>query len=199
MISDVYSFNMRHMRMINDKDATILNLLQKNARISNAEVARTLHLAPSAVFERIRKLEERGIIQRYEVRLDPRLLDKGMLVFVFVKTDEQVGGSETAKQLAKIPEVQEVHHISGDDCYLLKVRVADTQELSRLMRERFGRIKSIRSTRTTIVFDTVKESAHVVLSPQDRGTDSNSGEATRLKPASSQIPRVHRSGKRIST
>jgi Lrp/AsnC family leucine-responsive transcriptional regulator len=132
--------------MIDGKDLKILKLLQENARIPNSEIARKLKLAPSVVFERLKKLEQKGVIKAYEARLDPRLLNKTMLAFISVRSDEQVGGIETARQLAKIPEVQEVHHISGEDCYLVKMRVADTQELARIMREQFGKIKTIRST-----------------------------------------------------
>jgi Lrp/AsnC family leucine-responsive transcriptional regulator len=59
--------------------------------------------------------------------------------------------------LARIPEAQEVHHVAGEDCYLVKVRVADTESLGTLLRERIGAIKSVRTTRTTIVLGTVKE------------------------------------------
>lgn len=149
--------------MIDGKDIQILNLLQKNARIPNADIARKLKMAPSVVFERIKKLERKGVIKAYEARLDPQFLNKSLLAFIAVRSDEQVGGIETAKQLAKIPEVQEVHHVSGEDCYLLKVRVADTQELARIMRERFGKIKAINYTKTTIVFETVKETSNLAL------------------------------------
>jgi Lrp/AsnC family leucine-responsive transcriptional regulator len=161
---------------IDDKDRKILNLLQQNARMPNVDIARALKMAPSVVFERLKKLERNGVIQSYEVRLNPTMLEKGMLAFISVRTDEHVGGMETAKRLAKIPEVQEVHHISGEDCYLVKVRVADTQDLSRVMREHFGKIKSIRSTRTTIVFETVKETIALALREEKAGKkNSNTG------------------------
>jgi Lrp/AsnC family leucine-responsive transcriptional regulator len=82
---------------------------------------------------------------------------------VFVRSDERVGELGTAKQLARIPEVQEVHHIAGEDCFLVKIRAADTNALGRLLREQLGAIKSIRSTRTTIVLGTIKETASLAL------------------------------------
>ena len=135
----------------------MLALLQENARLSNAEIARQVGLAPSATLERLRKLESRGLIRDYVARIDPRPLGFGLLAFVFVKSDERIGAPETAAQLAAIREVQEVHHIAGEDCYLVKVRTAGPEQLGRLLREKFGAIGSVRSTRTTIVLETVKE------------------------------------------
>ena len=135
----------------------ILNILQSDARTPNAEIARRVGLAPSAVHERVRKLEERGIVRGYSARLDPRPLGLGLLAFVFVKAEERVGSDDTAEQLAAIPEVQEVHHIAGEDCFLVKVRAADTESLGVLLRDRIGRLSTVRSTRTTIVLHTVKE------------------------------------------
>jgi Lrp/AsnC family leucine-responsive transcriptional regulator len=149
--------------MNDDIDEKILTILQSDARTSNAEIARQLGMAPSAIFERIRKLEARGVISGYETRLNPRALEAGLLAFVFVRDEAAYGALETGAALARIPEVQEVHNVAGEDCYLVKVRVADTEALSRLLRERFGAIPSIRSTRTTIVLDTLKESAKVHL------------------------------------
>ncbi|HEX9035937.1 MAG TPA: Lrp/AsnC family transcriptional regulator [Ktedonobacterales bacterium] len=150
--------------MNDDVDEKILTILQQDARTSNAEIARQLGMAPSAIFERIRKLEARGVITGYETRLDPRALEAGLLAFVFVRDEGAYGALETGAALAAIPEVQEVHNVAGEDCYLVKVRVADTNALGRLLRERFGAIPSIRSTRTTIVLDTLKETARVNLS-----------------------------------
>ncbi len=111
----------------------------------------------------MRKLEGRGVIQGYEARLNPRALGAGLLAFVFVRAEERLASPETGRFLASIPEVQEVHHIAGEDRYLVKVRVADTEALGRLLRERFGDSPTVRSTRTTIVLSTVKESARVPL------------------------------------
>ncbi|HEX8184685.1 MAG TPA: Lrp/AsnC family transcriptional regulator [Blastocatellia bacterium] len=143
--------------MINEIDKQILMILQENARTPNAEIARQVGLVPSAILERIRKLEERGVIQGYGARLNGRALGLGLLAFVLVRTDELSVEDEAAKALAKMPEVLEVHHIAGEDCFLVKVRTADTEALGRLLREQIGAIKSVRSTRTTIVLHTAKE------------------------------------------
>jgi Lrp/AsnC family leucine-responsive transcriptional regulator len=144
-------------------DLAILGILQGNARTPNVEIARRVGIVPSAVLERIRKLERRSLIQSYQARLDPALLGQGLTAFVLVRADERYGSLKTGGLLARIPEIQEVHSISGEDCYLIKIRAADPKELSRVLRERLGPIKSVRSTKTTIVMQTHKESSALFL------------------------------------
>jgi Lrp/AsnC family leucine-responsive transcriptional regulator len=151
--------------MIDPIDLQILDLLQENARMSNAEIARRIGMAPSGTFERLRRLEERGVIRGYSPRLDAKAVGLGLLAFIFVRAEELPGETVTGEALAEIPEVLEVHHVAGEDCYLAKARVAGTDELGRLLRERFGAIPSVRSTRTTIVLDTVKEQVRLPLAP----------------------------------
>ncbi len=145
--------------MIDEIDRKTLIALQENARTPNVEIARRVKMVPSGVFARIRKLEEHGIIRAYEARLDAKVLGFGLVAFVFVRSDERAGAVHTAKLLARIPEVQEVHHIAGEDCFLVKVRVENTEALGQLLRKRFGAIKSVTGTRTTIVLETIKETA----------------------------------------
>ena len=152
--------------MIDEIDVRILEILQENARTSNAEVARQVGMAPSAVLERIRKLEERGVIQGYHARINPDAYDLALTAYVFVRADERAGAPTTAGQLAEIPEVQEVHHVAGEDCFLAKVRVRGPRELGKLLQEKFGAIDTIRSTRSTIVLDTIKETS--ALAPPER-------------------------------
>jgi Lrp/AsnC family transcriptional regulator, leucine-responsive regulatory protein len=153
--------------MINDLDRQILTILQGNARTSNAEIARKVGLAPSAVFERIRKLEERGVLQSYTARIDPHSAGLGLVAFTFVRSNDRPGGIQTAEKLAEIPEILEVHHVAGEDCFLVKVRAADTEALGRLLRERLGKIVTITSTRTTIVLETVKESSELPIAVEE--------------------------------
>jgi Lrp/AsnC family transcriptional regulator, leucine-responsive regulatory protein len=149
--------------MINPVDLKILDSLQQDARIANVELARQVKMAPSAVLERVRKLEERGLIQGYEARLNAKTLGLGLVAFVFVRTDERAGSDATSKALAAIPEIQEIHDVAGEDCFLVKVRALDTEALGRVLRDRIGAIPTIRSTRTTIVLQTLKETATIPL------------------------------------
>jgi Lrp/AsnC family leucine-responsive transcriptional regulator len=145
--------------MIEPNHRAILALQQENARTPNTDIARRIGHAPSAVLERIRKLERTGVIVGYEPRIDPKALDAGLVAFVFVHAEEPIGGLDTGRRIAQLPEVQEVHQIAGEDCYLVKIRVADTEALGAHLRDGFGVIRTIRSTRTTIVLSSVKEHA----------------------------------------
>jgi len=148
--------------MIDDIDLQILNILQEKARIPNAEVARQVGMAPSAVLERIRKLEERGIIEGYEVRLNPGPFGQGLTAFVTVAAS-RAGNGRLAGELAAITGVQEVHQIAGEDGYLVKLRGAGTAELGRILRDEIAAIEGVRSTRTQIVLDTMKETRRIEL------------------------------------
>lgn len=149
--------------MLDDRDLQILALLQADARTSNARIARRLGIAPSAVLERIRKLERRGVLLGYSARVDPRAVGRDLLAFVFVQADEGPGGDDLGRTLAGIPEVLEVHHVAGEDCYLLKLRCASPEALGLLLKERLGPLPEVRRTRTTVVLGTIKESFDVEL------------------------------------
>jgi len=150
-------------RTPDDTDLHILELLQTNARQTQVEIARAVGLAPSAVLERIRKLEARGTLRGYTAQMDPKALGWGLLAFVSVRSDEAGSENQIAQVLAEHPEVLEVHHVAGDDCYLIKVRARDAEHLGQLLRKRFARIPGVRSTRTTIVLETVKETSRLPL------------------------------------
>ncbi|HEX3386885.1 MAG TPA: Lrp/AsnC family transcriptional regulator [Mucilaginibacter sp.] len=149
--------------LLDKTDLHILRLMQDNARISNADMARELGMAPCGVLERVKKLEQKGVIEQFTARINPDALRQKMLAFIFMKAADGPGCTDTAKALARIPEVQEVHHIAGDDCYLVKVRTYDSSTLVGLMRNEFSKIPNLLSTRTTIVLETVKEQQQLVI------------------------------------
>jgi Lrp/AsnC family leucine-responsive transcriptional regulator len=159
--------------MIDEKDARILEILQKDGRATNVELARAVELTPSATLERVRKLEERGLIRGYTAIVDPHALDLGLVAFIFIRVEDPedlMGGAEgTAESLAALPSVLELHHLAGEDCFLAKVRARDTDDLYRILRDEVGRFKAIRSTRTTIVLKTVKETTLLPLGREGAG------------------------------
>jgi Lrp/AsnC family transcriptional regulator, leucine-responsive regulatory protein len=154
--------------MIDEMDRRILSLLQQDARLPNAEIARRVGMAPSATLERLRKLEERGVIQGYEARLDAKKLGLGLTAFIFVRANDKQGEIDTGERLKQHPNVLEVHHIAGEDCYLAKVCATDTDDLGRMLRTEFSAMSGVVSTRTTIVLGTLKESSRIPV-PDDRG------------------------------
>jgi Lrp/AsnC family leucine-responsive transcriptional regulator len=91
------------------------------------------------------------------VLLDPAALDYGLTAFITAQTNEKARDCDTATLLAAIPEIREVHRVVGDDCFFMKVRVRDTDQLAELLDHKIRQIPSISNTRTTIVLLTRKE------------------------------------------
>jgi Lrp/AsnC family leucine-responsive transcriptional regulator len=165
--------------MIDQTSRVILETLQSDARISNAEIARRIGLAPSAVFERIKKLEERGAVRGYNANIDPAAVDLGLLAFVLVRADERGGAPRTEAALVAIPEVQEVHHVAGEDCFMLKVRARDTAALNDLLANQIGSLESVRSTKTTIVLRTAKETSTIPIASPELARSREAGDDIR--------------------
>jgi len=147
-------------------DLDILKILQKKARIPNVEVSRTIGMAPSAVLERIKKLEARKIIQGYEVRLNPDMFGCAMTAFVSIQVARPSGIRETGKQLAAIEQVQEVHYLAGGDTLMIKIKAAGNKELEELIQTRIAQMNCVKATKTFIALSTFKESAKIKL-PDD--------------------------------
>ncbi|MDJ0720275.1 MAG: Lrp/AsnC family transcriptional regulator [Desulfobacterales bacterium] len=155
--------------MIDSIGIQILKILQRKARIPNVEVARRVGMAPSAVLERIRKLENQGYIDGYEVRLNPSRFHRQLVVFAWVRTTGGHDVGSVGDRLAALSAVQEVHYVSGEDAFLVKIRVADTCALDRLLREQIRPVEGVQSVRTHIALNTVKESAHIPIEADDDG------------------------------
>ena len=149
--------------MIDAISLKILKILQQKARIPNVEVARQVGMAPSAVLERIRKLEKQGFIDGYEVRLNPKRFAKSLVAFVTVKLKKLGEEIKVGETLSDIPEVQEVHYVAGEDAFLVKIRAADTGALSRLTRDKIASIGAVKSTQTAIALSTYKETARIPI------------------------------------
>ena len=150
--------------MIDEKSLEILKILQEKARIPNVEVSRQVNLAPSAVLERVRKLEKQGIIDGYEVRLNPKKFACSQIAFIHIKLQGKYKNPGlVGKKLAAVEEVQEVHFIAGEDGYLVKVRTTDTATLGKLLREKISSIDGVEETKTSTVLHTYKETAKILI------------------------------------
>ena len=149
--------------------------------MTQTEIAKAVGLAPSAVLERIRKLEARGIISGYVALIDPHVVDQRMLAFVAVRTNV-VGDAErdVAARLAAIPEVLEVHYVAGEDCLLLKMRARDAEHIGVLLRTQVSAVPGVSSTRTTIVLGSMKESPRlpIAIDVEDDGATAAVGRAS---------------------
>ncbi len=153
---------MKNNKQIDSLDEEILTILQGDGRASNSEIARAVGRTPSAILERVRKLERLGFIDGFEAVLNPKALGFGLTAFTRVEVTEKVGSFDIGEQLAQLPDVLEVHYTAGDDSYLVKVRTRDTDSLQRNLSE-FGAIPGVRDTKTTVVLTTVQESRAIPL------------------------------------
>jgi Lrp/AsnC family leucine-responsive transcriptional regulator len=146
--------------MIDEIGLKILKILQAKARIPNVEVARQVGMAPSAVLERIRKLESQGYINGYEVILDPEKFNRNLIAFIHVYVDNS---NDVGDEISELEDVQEVHYLTGVDCYFVKARVSDTNELDTLLRKKISTIKGVKSTKTSIAISTFKETSRIPI------------------------------------
>jgi Lrp/AsnC family leucine-responsive transcriptional regulator len=144
-------------------DLHILKILQKKARIPNVEVARNIGMAPSAVLERIKKLEAQGIIEGYEVRLNADMFHCSMIAFIQIKLNSPAQIAETGKHLSAIEQIQEVHYLAGEDCLMIKLRVANNTELEMILRTKVASLDAVKDAKTLIALSTYKESAKILL------------------------------------
>lgn len=143
---------------IDEMNLRILEILRTDARTPNAEIARRIGLTTSAVHERVRKLEARGLIRGYAAMLDADALGLKLLAFVGVRIAPHREAMNVARALTVSHGVEEVFHMAGEECFLLKVRCADTHELEHVLLA-INDIPSVVSTRTVIALRPVKESA----------------------------------------
>jgi len=154
-------------RTIDEVDVQILTILQENARTTQADIAKAVGLAPSAVLERVRKLEGKGFIREYVASVDPHVANRSLLAFVAVRTNEYGPEQPSAQALAQLPDVLEIHHVAGEDCFLLKVRARDAEHLGQMLRRQIASVPGVTSTRTTIVLETVKETSRIQIARND--------------------------------
>ncbi len=122
---------------MDDIDKQILNILQRDARIKFSDLAKEIGKPVSTVFERIKKLEEEKVIKSYEARLDAEKVGRGFTAFVLgqARLGKDINLDNIGANIAKIPEVQEVHFITGEYDFLIKFRVKDQKEYYRVVQE----------------------------------------------------------------
>ena len=153
---------------IDAADRRILEMLQADGRATQMEIARAVKLSQPAVAERIRKLEERGIIVGYTARVDAARLGKDITAFIGVAVNHPKHFAGFAERVLALPDVLECHRVAGQDSYLLKVKTANTGSLDHLLVDQIRTIPGVTRTLTTIVLSSIKESAQVHVDPSPR-------------------------------
>ena len=152
--------------MIDATDQKILSLLQTNARFSNAELAEAVGMNASSVFERVRKLEKKGVITGYVATVDPEKLGKPLLAFMRLTIDTSAEQNYDATRevilgaCASEPDILECHNVAGEDCFVIKVRAGGPKQLEALLAKIRRLTRSSRSV-TNIVLSTYKETTKV--------------------------------------
>lgn len=155
-------------------DRRILELLREDGRMSHAAIAKEVGLSGPAVHERVRKLEQRGVISGYTAVLDPAVLERPHVAFIQVTLrdgEEFAIDDPIVARICDEPDVLELHRIAGEDCYLVKVRTATNRDLERLLR-RIRQIHGVARTRTTIALSTELERPSIEVPEEDVGSEA---------------------------
>lgn len=137
-------------------DAEIVRLLSRDGRMTNAELAGTLGVAPSTAHARLRSLIDRGVITGFHASVDERMLGAGLQAIIGVTlrpSGRRESIVEFAERVRVLPQVIQVFFLGGDDDFLLHIAVADSSEMREFVLEHLSAQSSVASTRTSIVFD----------------------------------------------
>jgi Lrp/AsnC family transcriptional regulator, leucine-responsive regulatory protein len=148
-------------QVLDSKDRQILSLVQKDAKRAQAEIAKRVGLSAAAVNERLRKLENAGVIRRYAAVLDPRAVGLTVTAFVEVFIEHPRFEGAFIEKILRLEEVQECHHITGEFSLLIKLRVHDMEALQHLLLRQLNALEGVRQTRTVMVLSTLKEESLV--------------------------------------
>jgi Lrp/AsnC family leucine-responsive transcriptional regulator len=151
--------------ILDETDLQILKTLQKNAKMTTKELADAVHLTPTPVFERQKRLEKKGYIKKYVAILDPEKLDQGLLVFCNVKL-KQINreiAESFMRRIHRLPEVIECYNTSGTYDYLLKVRARDMKQYQDFVLTKLGAIETVGSIESTFVMSEVKNNYGIHL------------------------------------
>jgi Lrp/AsnC family transcriptional regulator, leucine-responsive regulatory protein len=148
-------------------DKKAIKLLMRNGRATWAEVGQLLGLSAPSAADRIRKLEQRGVIRGYAALVDPASLGHPLTAFISVSLTSHRNRTAFLRAIEKLEQVAECHHITGDDDYLLKVRCRGTQALDHLLAKELKDKLGVAHTRTIIVLSTAKESVRVPIDSEN--------------------------------
>lgn len=157
------------------KDLEILRLLQKDCKLTAREIAKKIGSPITTVFAKIKRMQQLGVIREYRAILDQHKLNYGTTAFILASVsygsknnDNALTQRDIAKEIAKFPEVQEIHIITGDWDLLIKLRGKDVDTLGRIVIDRLRLVKGIEKTLTCMVFETCKETTEIPIEVQKK-------------------------------
>ena len=147
--------------MLDQTDLRILNILQHNARLPNKDIASMIGKSTSRVFERVKRLKQKGFIKQFVAVLDPKLIDKSLIVYALVRLKEHSKKMLLTfeQELNDIDEVMEAYHMSGDCDYMLKITVADMEGYNEFLTKRLSAFNEIRNIKSLFVMKELKRNS----------------------------------------
>ena len=147
---------------LDDIDLKILSILQENCKTSLNKIGQSIGLSAPSVMERIRKLEERGVVRGYHAELDARLLGLVVTAFVFLTGGQAKMVGDIEKAIVKLPGILECHHITGPYTLLLKVKTKSSKDLEKLLDEIWS-MPGVDRTETMVALSTSSEHTRLAL------------------------------------
>lgn len=164
---------------LDEKDTAILALTQENSKLTAKQIAKKINAPITTVFAKTKRMEELGIIKEYRAILAPEKLGSGTTAFILASVSYRVKADDVpisqrivAGEIAKFAEVQEVHIITGDWDLLIKLRAESVDSIGKFVVDKLRLIKGLEKTLTCMVFETVKETTKIALSPKKLGKPS---------------------------
>ena len=152
---------------LDSKDLQILRIIQENCRLTSREIADEINSPVTTVFAKIKRFEKLGLVTGYHAVLKANELNAGTTAFIFVsfahKGDKALSHRKVGREIARFPEVQEAHIVSGEWDFLIKVKVKDVDAVGKFVVDQLRLIRGIQKTQTCFVFETEKESSAIQL------------------------------------
>ena len=150
---------------LDEVDLQLLTILQRDGRVTNADLAKAVSLSPPSVLQRVRALEKAGLIRGYHALLDHERLGLRItaMVMITLSLHQEMAIERFRRAVQEIPEILECHHVSGDYDFLLKVVVRDMRGYEAFIREKLSRVKGVGQIRTSFVLGTPKHTTEVAI------------------------------------
>ena len=156
---------------LDEKDSAILTLIQKNSKLTAKQISKKVNAPITTVFAKTKRMEELGVIKEYRAIVAPEKLSAGTAAFILASVSYRAKGDDVpisqrvvAEEIARFPEVQEVHIITGDWDLLVKLRAENVDAIGKFVVDKLRLIKGLEKTLTCMVFETVKETTEVAVS-----------------------------------
>jgi Lrp/AsnC family leucine-responsive transcriptional regulator len=156
---------------LDEKDFAILELIQRNSKLTAKQISRKVNAPITTVFAKMKRMEELGVIKEHRAIIAPEKLGAGTTAFILASVSYTTKGGDVpvsqravAEEIARFPEVQEVHIITGDWDLLIKLRAENVEAVGKFVVDKLRLIKGLEKTLTCMVFETVKETTEVAVS-----------------------------------